>query len=366
MTLPLSPFVELARARGAVVRSYGGHELVETFGDPLKECADVRAAAGIVDLSFQVGLSFSGADRATFLHNLLSNDIVGLRPGSGCYATLLTRESKIVSDARVLCFEDSIRLELDFRVKDRARQHLERFLVADDVEIEDRTESETALGVHGPRAGDVIAAAIPGLALPAVEFAHTLGTIGSAMILVVRVQWTGDPGYDLVVPRSQAADVWKALLSAGAPFGLHPIGMEAANILRVEAGIPWIDVDFDQSNLVLEAALERGINFRKGCYLGQEIVERASARGHVNKRLVGLAVEGGLTPRVESRILYQGRETGRITSAVFSPQLRTPIALGYVRREATAPGTRVEIESSGSAASAVVTELPFYRAREHI
>ena len=357
-----SPFVELARARGAAVRSYAGHELAETFGDPLKEAADVRAVGGLVDLSFRVGLSFTGTDRATFLHNLLSNDITGLRPGAGCYATLLTRESKVVSDATVLCLEDAIRLELHLRAKDRARAHLERFLVADDVEIEDRTDLETTLGVHGPHAAEVIAAASPGISLPAVELAHTTGVVESVPVLVACARWTGDPGFDVVVPRSSAAEVWKALLSAGASFGLRPVGMEAANILRVEAGIPWVDVDFDESNLVLEVALERAINFKKGCYLGQEIVERASARGHVNKRLVGLAIEGEVTPAAGARLHHQGRETGRITSAVFSPHLRRPIALGYVRRDATAEGTPIDIETSGATAAGVITRLPFYRA----
>src|SRR2546421_5306004 len=161
--LPPSPFVALARARGAALQSYGGHELAETFGDPIEECASVRSAAGLFDLSFRAGLSFTGADRTTFLHNLLSNDVAGLRPGAGCYATLLTRESKVVADTYVFCGNDSIRLELDGRVKGRAREHLERFLVADEVEIEDRSEVETSLGVHGPRAGEILSGASAGL-----------------------------------------------------------------------------------------------------------------------------------------------------------------------------------------------------------
>jgi len=360
--LPPSPFLELARARGAAFQSRGGHELAETFGDPLEEYTSVRSGAGLFDLSFRTGLSFTGADRATFLHNLLSNDVAGLSPGAGCYATLLNRESKVVADTYVFCSNDSIRLELDGRVKDRAREHLERFLVADEVEIEDRSEAETSLGVHGRRAHEVLSEATGGLVLPTAEFAHTLGKIGSTHVLVARVDWTGDPGFDLVVPRSEAAEVWAALLVAGAPLGLRPVGMAAANILRVEAGIPWVDVDFDESNLVLEAGLERGINFRKGCYLGQEIVERASARGHVNKRLVGISIASDVTPLVGSRLLAEGSETGHITSAVFSPNLRSAIALGYVRRDATKPGTKLQIETSGTVLPGVVTELPFYRA----
>ena len=122
-----NPFAEMTRARGAVMRDYAGVELPETFGDPLKECIDVRSAAGLFDLSFRTGLVFTGSDRATFLHNLLSNDITALRPGSGCYATLLTRESKVVADANVLCMAESIRLDRSPRREAGVRARRARF-----------------------------------------------------------------------------------------------------------------------------------------------------------------------------------------------------------------------------------------------
>jgi folate-binding protein YgfZ len=342
-------------------RSYGGIELVEAFTDPSEESIAARAGAGLFDLSFRAGLRFTGPDRVTFLHNLLSNDVAALRPGTGCYATLLTRESKVVADADVLCLKDAIRLELDRRVKDRARSHLERFLVADDVEIEDRSGEETSLGVHGPRAPEILAAALPDYDLPRAELEHGPAAIAGAPILVVRDDWTGDPGFDLVVARGDALRVWDAMLAVGSARGLQPAGMAAADILRLEAGRPRIGVDFDETYLVLEAALERGIHFSKGCYLGQEIVERASARGHVNRRLVGLRLEGSVVPQPAARIAAEGTEVGRITSAAYSPHLSSTIALGYVKRAFTEPGCRVSVELPGATAPAVVTALPFYR-----
>jgi folate-binding protein YgfZ len=359
--LPPSPFVDVARARGAACRSYGGIELVETFTDPSQEATETRAAAGLFDLSFRAGLQFTGPDRATFLHNLLSNDIAALRPGTGCYAMLLTRESKIVADANVLCTKDAIRLELDRRVKDRARAHLERFLIADDVEIEDRSEQEASLGIHGPRALEILAAVLPDYDLPRAELEHAPAAIAGAPLLVVRDDWTGDPGFDVVVARGDALRVWDAMLAAGAARGLRPAGMAAADVLRLEAGRPRIGVDFDETCLVLEAALERGIHFSKGCYLGQEIVERASARGHVNKRLVGLRVEGDVVPLPGARIAAEGSDAGRITSAAHSPLLGSTIALGYVKRAFVAPGSRLSVELPSATAPAVVAALPFYR-----
>lgn len=359
--LPPSPLVDVARARGVACRSYGGVELVEAFTDPSAEATAARAGAGLFDLSFRAGLQFTGPDRATFLHNLLSNDIAALRPGTGCYATLLTRESKVVADADVLCMKDAIRLELDRRVKDRARSHLERFLVADDVEIEDRSGEETSLGIHGPRAPEILAAALPEYDVPQAELEHGPAAIAGAPLLVVRDDWTGDPGFDVVVARGDALRVWEAMLAVGSALGLQPAGMAAADVLRLEAGRPRVGVDFDETNLVLEAALERGIHFSKGCYLGQEIVERASARGHVNKRLVGLRLEGSVVPQPGARIAAEGADVGRITSAAYSPHLGSAIALGYVKRAFTDPGSRVSVELPGATAPAVVTTLPFYR-----
>jgi glycine cleavage system T protein len=355
-----SPFADLERARGAVFHDYSGLTLVETYSDPLTECAAVRAGAGVFDRSYRAALRFTGQDRVTFLHNLLSNDIAALGPGTGCYATLLTRESKVVADANVFCMEDSVRLDLDVRVKDRARAHLEEFLVADDVEIEDRTELDTSVGVHGPRSSEIVRAALAA-DVPRVAFEHVSGTIGGATVLVARVDWTGDPGFEVTVARAAGPAVWQTLLAAGAPLGVGPVGMAAAEILRLEAGIPYPGVDFDERYLVLEAGLERGISFRKGCYLGQEIVERASARGHVNRRLVGLRILGDQAPARGARIFREGVETGRITSSAFSPNLRAPIALGYVRRDAAAAGSRVEVEISGTTVAAEVVALPFFR-----
>lgn len=358
-----SPFAEFGRARGAVFHDYGGIELVEAYGDPLKECRQARASAGLFDLSFRTGLRFTGADRATFLHNLLSNDIASLRPGTGCYATLLTRESRVVADANVLCMEDSLRLDVDARVKDRARAHLEKFLVADEVEIEDRAGIETTLGIQGPRAAEILRGLVDA-DVPATELAHVSAKIGDVPVVVASVRWTGDSGYELIVRTSDAAGVWQAVLAAGAPMGLQGVGMAAFEILRIEAGIPYVGIDFDESHLVLEAGLERGLDFHKGCYLGQEIVERASARGQVNKRLVGLRIEGTVTPPKGAHIYKDGTKVGSITGAVFSPHLRMPIAFGYVRREAVPLGTRLEIEVSGTNAAAEVTGLPFYRRDE--
>lgn len=349
--------VEAERAAGAVFGSSGGLELPERFGpDVLEEVRRAREDAALFDLSFRCRLRFTGPDRVEFLHNLLSNDIRSLRPGTGCYATLLTRESRVVADGNVFCAEEEVFLDLETAVRQRAREHFERHLVADEVEIEDRFPSETTLGVHGPQALRALAAA--GLdRLPEVELGHREETFEGVPIRVARVARTGDDGFDLWVPRPAAGRVWARLREAG----IEPAGMAAFETLRVEAGIPRVGVDFDESSLVLEAGLERGIHFRKGCYLGQEVVERQSARGHVNRKLVGLRIQGGGVPEAGARLLAEGREVGRLTTVVRSPSAGGAIALGWVRREFLQPGTHLAIDHGSSTLRAEVVALPFHR-----
>ncbi len=356
-----SPFLDAERAAGATIQTYGGLELPEKFVDPMAEYEAARAAAGLFDLSFRGSLRFTGSDRTSFLQNMLSADIRALRPGGSCYTAILTQQSKVVADGKVSCFDDSLLLDVDLRFKDRVREHLEKFLVADEVEIEDQSEAETTLGIHGPRAGAVLQAALEGQDLPEAEQEHRSARIGDQSLRIAWSNWTGDKGFDVSIPRQSAAAIWGVVAKAGLPFGLRPIGMVAFNVLRVEAGIPWMGVDFDESSLVLEAGLDRAISFTKGCYLGQETVERTHSRGHVNRKLVGLRFDGRMVPRAGAKVAQDGSEVGRVTSAVFSPAVGSAIGMGYVRREVMNPGSRLQVELPSGTITAEVVAMPFFR-----
>ncbi|MGH7857498.1 MAG: hypothetical protein ACREQY_09215, partial [Candidatus Binatia bacterium] len=254
-----SPFASLERESGAVLRSYDGIELPEHYGDPVSEHRAARDAAALFNLGFRARLRFTGSDRATFLHNLLSNDIRSLGAGTGCYATVLTQQSRVVADTNLVCAEEELLLDVEAAAKDRAREHLEKYLVADEVEIDDRESAEATLGIHGLRAAEILREAIGGVEVPGGELEHRLVEIGGAKVRVVRVHWTGASGFDLWLPRSAATAVWGALIRAGQSAGLRPAGMAAFEMLRVEASVPRAALDFDESHLVLEAGLERGI-----------------------------------------------------------------------------------------------------------
>ena len=314
----------------------------------------VRSGAGIALRRDRARLVFTGDDHASFLHNILSNDVASLVPGAGCYANVLRQDSKVVGDVEVLVDEAWIFLDLEAAARDRVRAHLERFLVAEDVEIEAATA--VILGVYGPAASGLLGGV--GLDAPMEILAHGDGSVGGVPVRVVRVERTGGSGFELHLAPENASALEERLLGVE---GASPVGEATLEVLRLEGGFPRAGIDFDETRLVLEAALERGIHFRKGCYLGQEIVERQTARGHVNRKRVGLRLEGEAVPEPGAVIRTAERAVGEVTSAVFSPELGVAIAFGYVRREAMEPGSRLEIEVGSGSLPAEVVATPFVR-----
>jgi len=347
-------------AHGAVLTNDRGIELPERFAEPVLEYQAVREKAGLIDLSFRVQVRMIGEDRVTFLQGMVSNDIKALRSGDGCAAVLLTEQGRLVADLRVYALDTCLLLDVDARVKEKMIEALSRFIIADDVELEDLSDQQTTIALQGPLPTAVFATAGTPVSL-AQEFQHGEAMLSGVNVRIVRVSDTGEDGYELLLPSAQTEQVWQALLQAGTPLGLRPVGLAALNILRVEAGIPWYGLDMDEGRIVLEVGLERAISFSKGCYLGQEVVERATARGHVNRKLSGLLVQGDTPPASGDKLFHGAQEAGWITSAVVSPRLGRPIALGYVRREHQAPGTQLQIDRQGTPMIAEVTALPFAR-----
>ncbi|MDA2914283.1 aminomethyltransferase family protein [Acidobacteriia bacterium AH_259_A11_L15] len=351
-----SPLAATYREAGAEFATVRGCRLPERFSDVVAECRAVRQAAGVLDRSDRAHLAATGADAKDFLHRMLSNDVHRLQPGQGCYAALLNAQGQMQADLYVFQMEDHLLLETGFPLKDRLRGTLDNYVIADDVTLEDRSQPLAALSVEGPAAGKLLRAA--GAArLPAQELDHARVTLGGGPVLVVRLSETGEEGYRLIFAVEYAQALWDALAARREAVPWQPVGCAALNILRIEAGIPWYGVDMDERTLPPEAGLEaRAISYNKGCYVGQEIIERVHSRGHVNRRLTGLVLSGESLPGAGARLVSNGKDVGYLTSAVRSPTLRHPIALGYVRREYLQPGTRLSLEGG----TAEVAGLPFY------
>jgi folate-binding protein YgfZ len=356
-----SPLHDELAAHGARFAVYGDSEIPRSFGDDvLSEYKAVRMSAGVLDLSYRRKIRVTGTDRAPFLHGMLSNDVVGLSRGQGCHAAFLSAQGRVVADLRLYILDDEIVLDAEPEAAGGLRDGLERHVVADDVEITDVTPGCVTLSVQGPHADEVIRAAVGDLPPFAREFDHVEAKVAGHAVRCVRVREAGELGYELLVPAGSGRAVWRAVVESGARVDLRAVGREAFNVLRVEAGIPWYGLDMDESRIVLEVGLDDAISTTKGCYLGQEVVERASARGHVNRRLTGLRFEDRLIPEHGAEVHADGKAIGVVTSAVDSPALGRPVAMAYIRREFLTPGTKVEVTGARGPLAAQVTSLPFY------
>lgn len=353
-----SPLSDLHRSNGVSFVERDGWLLPAHFAAPADEYQAVRSAVGLVDLSHRGLLQFTGADRMSFLQGMLSNDLRALKPFDGQSATLLTQQGKVIADVRVLCAMNSFYLDFWENLKEKILAHLNRYLIADEVEIADRSQEYAIISVQGPKAQtllqDVVA---PGAQLPTRPKQHAMMDIESAAVCVVYDSHTGQAGYDLIAPLASVVKIGQALTHLGKQRSASWVGEDAQNILRVEAGIPRYGVDFTEDNLLLEVGIDHAFSYTKGCYLGQEVVERIRSRGHVNKKLCGLLIDGEDAAVRGDVIEVEFKEAGRITSSVVSLQLRRPIALGYVNKEFWTPGSAVSIGPSRR--RAIVASLPF-------
>jgi folate-binding protein YgfZ len=353
-----SPLMDFHRSNGAVFVERDGWLMPAHFGDPAGEYATARSAAGFVDLSRRGLVQFTGPDRLSFLQGMLSNDLRALQPFTGQYSTILTQQGKVVADVRVLCAMNSFYLDFWENLKDKITAHLNRYLVADEVEIADRSAEYSFISVQGPHAGMFLKTLVKNAELPAQEKQHAMIAIEGAPVCVVRDNH-GVAAFDLIVPVASVVGIAQKLTAVGKQFSATWVGEDAQTILRIEAGIPRYGVDFNEENLLLEVGIDHAVSFTKGCYLGQEVVERIRSRGHVNKRLCGLLLDGAVAADAGDQLQADGKDAGRVTCSVISPRLGRPIALGYVMKEYWEPGTELSLRHSGANIRATVVKLPF-------
>ncbi len=352
--MPESALYAAARARGATFLEIDGFTVAGDFGDAEAEYRALRVDAALVDLPFRQRLRATGVDRVPFLQGMLSNDVAALGAGEGCAALLLTEQGKVVADFAVLALEDALLLDGLASAVAAATAALERFIVADDVELAPLGATDHAFGLYGPGAAAALATlGVP--ALPDGDFGHGPYRVGDVETRIVRVPEPGAGGFHCLVPASSAAQWWVHCIDAG----ITAAGHRAFDVLRIESGVPWYGHDVGPDTIALEAPYERAISFRKGCYLGQEVMERVTARGHVNRKLVGLEATDRKVPATGARLFAGDRDVGWITSVCWSWRLQRSIALGYVRREHVAPGTTLALGAADTTATLTVRPLPF-------
>jgi glycine cleavage system T protein len=356
-----SPLHDVTAGGGARFVEDAGWLMPADYGDAGAEYRQTRAAAGLFDLSHRGKIELTGRDAAKFLHNLCTNDVLRLAPGTGCEAFFCTAKAKTVAHALVEHLaspdnQDVFRLDVAPGQAERLLKHLDYYLISEQVEIADRTRDLAELHLAGPQAASVLER-VAGEPLPPLnELQHLARPLGEAACHLRRHSPLGLPGYDLLCPREQAAAVWQRLVAAG----LRPAGLGTYEVLRVEAGTPVYGKDIDENRFAAEVnRTAQAICYTKGCYLGQEPIVMARDRGHVNRFLMGLKLPGDGPVSPGARVFGAGAEVGQVTSAVASPWLGAVIALAYLRRGSHEPGMEVEVESGGGRLPARVTALPF-------
>ena len=303
----------------------------------------VKKNAGFSDISHLGRLTITGKDRSSWLNGLVTNDLSRLKENKGVHSVLLNTRARVIADLYICSMGDRFVVDTGNALSGKIRQYLEGFIVSEQVQIRDSTDELTQLTIQGPAAANAIQESL-GINVRDMKALDVLQLGPSLMIARDR---TGTSGYDIILPKDESESVWQGLLLKTGEVGAQPVGSKALEILRVEAGIPKYGVDVDENNIVLEAGYRDAINYSKGCYLGQEVVARATHIGRVNKQLAKLNIETQATIPSGTKLYSTDREAGYVTSSAYSLSRETTVGLGYVNRDYTKEGTSLQVIANG-------------------
>ena len=353
------PLAALHAQHGATMVERGGWLLPAHYGDAAAEYEVVRGGgAGLFDLSERGRVEVSGAEAVQFLNGLVTNDVKALAPGAWMTTAFPNVQGRLLALARVVRAGDAevFLFDTEAATRERVRDSLARFTLAGDFRVRDLSDETHQLSLQGAQSAAVVERVLGAAAAQVERMRAAIVSWRGEPLTVVRATHTGEDGFDLIAGVGVGAELWAALVAAGA----RPVGRDALEVLRVEAGLPRYGVDMTEANVVPEAAPDDAVSYTKGCYVGQEIIARIHWRGHVAKRLTGLLFDDDRAAAPELKLTtVDGKEIGRVTSSVFSPHLERTAALGYVKFDYLASGTEVRIGDEGRAAH--VAELPLVR-----
>ena len=313
------------------------------------EFQSLISGAGIYDIPDRAKLALTGNDRVRWLNGMITNNIRDLAVGHGVYAFVLTPQGKILGDLFAYNRGESIVLDTDRVQLTKVFETLKRYIIMDKVEMADITDSVSVIGVAGPRAAEILRKVASQLTADCSLQVEDV-TVNGIPVTLLRGDNPATPTFELWLDSANSAQVKAALLEAGA----QEVGAEAVEWLRIAAGVPRYGQDIHDRDLPQETAQGRALNFTKGCYIGQEIVERIRARGNVHRTFSGFLVDGD-QPAPGTKIQAEGKEVGEVTSVAWLPLQSggAKVALGYVRREAAAK------ELKAGTAILKVSDLPF-------
>jgi folate-binding protein YgfZ len=353
MKTPLQEVLSNDAGSPAVLAEYRGATTAARFTDAQTEFAALHASCGVYDLGFLARTEVTGKDRVRWLNGMVTNNIRDLAVGRGVYAFLLNPQGHIQGDLYAYKLNESILLDTDRAQAEATLSKLKRYIIMDDVKL--ATLELTAVGVSGPKALEVLGKA--GISIPETQPLEIFTPQCSCSCdclecAVIRGEDAPQETYEVWIAPKDVGTLWKALVAAGGT----PVGSEALEANRILRGIPLYGVDIRERELPQETEQARALNFTKGCYIGQEIVERIRSRGNVHRKFTGFVVEGTAKISPGAKIVADEKEVGEITSTITLqvPGSSRTVALGYIRREAGTSGREVMIGE----ARATVAQMP--------
>jgi folate-binding protein YgfZ len=311
----------------------------------------LTSTCGVYDLSTRAKIQLTGSDRVRWLNGMVTNNVRDLEPSHGVYSFLLSPQGHILGDFFAYNRGDRILVDTDRSQLEKVMATFDHYIIMDDVELANVSDRLSSVGIAGPKARDILRTArfavgeLKPLQVEDCTWQETPAT-------VVGGEQERHPSYEVWIAPERARDAAAALQSAGAT----PVSQEALELYRIALGIPRFGRDIRERDLPQETEQQRALNFNKGCYVGQEIVERIRSRGNVHRKFTGFRIAGS-APAPGTKIQTQGKDVGEITSAAVIPAGKgdRTVALGYIRRESAIPGKEVQTAES----TAIVSDLPF-------
>jgi aminomethyltransferase len=326
--------------------TYHGAEAPAAFSSLAEEFEALRSGAGVYEATWRAKIVVTGEDRTRWLNGTITNNVRDLAPGNGVYSFVLNAQGRIQGDLTAFQRGDYFLLVTDESQASNLAAWFDRFIIMDDVELANVSEKLASVGVKGQKAAEVLRrAGFPADLAPLQVVDAVWNDIG---ISVARGASEPFPEFEIWFAPENTAAVWDALVQAGAV----PVGFEALEVFRIASGVPAFGQDIRERDLPQETEQKHALHFVKGCYIGQEIVERIRSRGNVHRGLIGFTLSQPLPPA--TKISKDGKEVGEVTSVAQLPSGQI-IALGYVRREAGGPGTILNAGDS----TATVHSIPF-------
>jgi folate-binding protein YgfZ len=347
-----TPLHEKLAGSGAQMGEYCGAETARSFGDARKEYETLLRDCGIYDLGWRGKIVLTGSDRVRWANGMVTNNVRDLAEGHGNYNFLLNAQGRIQADLYVYNMGDHLLVDTELWQVPKILELFDKYIIMDDVEVTDISEKLTGIAVQGPNSRDVLRSL--GLTIAdEVEPLKVEQMVWNGLgISVTRMASEIAQTYEIWIAPENAPKLWEASLAGGA----KPVGTDALEMFRVAAGVPRYGLDITEKHIPQETEQFHALHFAKGCYLGQEIVERVRSRGAVHRHFTGFQIHGP-APKPGTEAQTEGKKVGEITSAQQIPANGTErtLALGYVRKESGEPGTKLQVEGS----EAEVASPPF-------